>query len=149
MPAEDHEAVVHDGEPATLVVTFVVLGLLPRISLSRYAGEEVLHHVTFSESMLDRTLVVRARLIKHLVKESCPIRGWGPCLILVYRGDEVVPRPLLAFLVLVEPSPSTAIVGILRLLSSPLEDRSYCLVAGGEVGRDVQEFLGRVRGVSA
>jgi hypothetical protein len=93
--------------------------------------------------------VVRARLIKHLVEESCPIRGWGPCLIPVRHGNEVVLWPLLAYLLLVEPSPGTAIVGILRLLSSPLEDRSYCLVARVEVGRDVQEFLGRARCVSA
>jgi hypothetical protein len=70
-------------------------------------------------------------------------------LISVRRGNEVVPQPLLGFLLLVEPSPGTAIVGILQLLSSPLEDRSYRLVAGGEVGRDVQEFLGSARGVSA
>jgi hypothetical protein len=58
--------------------------------------------------MLDQTLVVRAQLIKHLVKESCPIRGRGPCLILVYCGNEVVLWPLL-----VEPSPGTTISGIL------------------------------------
>jgi hypothetical protein len=63
--------------------------------------------------MLDWTLVVRARLIKHLVKESCPIKGRGPCLISVCRGNEVVPRPVLAFLLLIEPSPGTTIVGIL------------------------------------
>jgi hypothetical protein len=99
--------------------------------------------------MLDQTLVVRARLIKHLVEESCRIRVRGPCLIPVYRGNEVVPWPLLACLLLVEPSPGTAIVGITRLLSLPLEDRSYCLVTGGEVGHDVQEFLRCARGVSA
>jgi hypothetical protein len=74
-PIEDHEAVVDDGEPTALAVTFVILGLLPRISLSQYVGEEALHHVTLSESMLGRTLMVRAHLIKHLVEESIPIRG--------------------------------------------------------------------------
>jgi hypothetical protein len=62
--------------------------------------------------MLDQTLVVRARLIKHLVEESYPIRGQGPCLISVCSGNEVVPWPLLACLLLVKPSPGTAIVGI-------------------------------------
>jgi hypothetical protein len=93
--------------------------------------------------------VVRARLIKHLLEESYPIRGRGACLIPVRYGNEVVLQPLLAFLLLIELSPGTAIVGILRLLSSPLEDRSYCLIAGGKVSRDVQEFLCRERGVSA
>jgi hypothetical protein len=32
-PAEDHEAVVDDGEPAALVVAFVIIRLLPCISL--------------------------------------------------------------------------------------------------------------------
>jgi hypothetical protein len=109
----------------------------------------VLHHVTLSESMLDRTLVVRSRFIKHLIEESYPIRGRGPCLILVHRSNEVVLWPLLACLLLIKPSPGTTIIGILRLLSSPLEDRSYCLVARGKVGHDVQEFLGHARGVSA
>jgi hypothetical protein len=98
--------------------------------------------------MLDRTLVVRAWLIKHLVEESYPIRGRGPCLIPVRHGNKVVPQPLLGCL-LVKPLPGTAIIGILQLLSSPLEDHSYRLIAGGEVGHDVQEFLGRARGVSA
>jgi hypothetical protein len=47
--------------------------------------------------MLDQTLVVRARLIKHLVEESCPIKGRGPCLIPVRHGNEVIPQPLLVF----------------------------------------------------
>jgi hypothetical protein len=63
--------------------------------------------------MLDQTLVVRAQLIKHFVKESCPIRGWGPYLILVCYDNEVVLWPLLVCLLLVEPSPGTAIIGIL------------------------------------
>jgi hypothetical protein len=99
--------------------------------------------------MFDLTFVVRARLIKHLIEESCPIRGRGPCLILVHHGNEVVSRPLLGCLLLVIPLPRTAVIRILQLLSSPLENRSYCLVAGGEVGHDVQEFLGRARSVSA
>jgi hypothetical protein len=59
-PAEDHEAVVDDGEPIALAITFVVLGLLPCISLSWYASEEALHPDTLSESVLDWTLVVGA-----------------------------------------------------------------------------------------
>jgi hypothetical protein len=109
----------------------------------------MLHHVTLSESMLDRTLVVWAWLLKHLVEESSPIRRRGPCLIPVHCGNEVALRALLGCLLLVEPSPGTVIVGILCLLSSPLENRSYCLITGGEVGHDVQEFLGCVRSVSA
>jgi hypothetical protein len=148
-PAEDHEVVVDDGEPAALVVAFVIIRLLPRISLSWDARIDTLHHVTLSESMLDQTLMVWARLIKHLVEESCPIRGLGPCLIPVHCSNKVASWPLLGCLLLIEPSPGTAIVGILRLLSSPLENRSHCHVTRGEFGRDVQEFLGCARSVSA
>jgi hypothetical protein len=115
-PTEDHEAVVDDREPVALAVAFVVLGLLPYVSLSWYASEEALHHVTLLESMLDYTLMVRAWLIKHLIKESCPIRGRDPCLIPVYRGNKAVPWPLLACLLLIKPSWVNAYVPSMNLI---------------------------------
>jgi hypothetical protein len=61
--AEDHEAVVDDGEVIILLasVAFVLLGFLPLVALSLGAPREVaFHHTILFEGMLDQAPMVWA-----------------------------------------------------------------------------------------
>ena len=65
---EDHEGIVHLGEPVVLVVVSVAGTLLLGIVLGEpKLGIVTSEHGAFFEGMLHRALVVRAWLLKHIV----------------------------------------------------------------------------------
>jgi hypothetical protein len=70
---EDHEAIVDDWKVIVLLlaVALVHLWSLAWVTLPLSTFREVaFYHAAFLEGVFDRALMVRARLLKHLVKNS-------------------------------------------------------------------------------
>jgi hypothetical protein len=102
MSPKDYVAVMHIGEAINLVVVVSGIGGLPVSSLRGGARlvVEALEHVTFAEGVLDRALMIRARLLQHFVEDPWP--PLGDPRIAFFRsdnelGDEGLERALLCF----------------------------------------------------
>jgi hypothetical protein len=102
MSPKDYVAVMHIGEAINLVVVVSGIGGLPVSSLRGGARlvVEALEHVTFAEGVLDRALMIRARLLQHFVEDPWP--PLGDPRIAFFRsdnelGDEGLKRALLCF----------------------------------------------------
>src|SRR6185312_9675442 len=117
-----------------------------------------LEHLALLEGMVDRDLVVRARLLKHVVElATTASRGasrsfavWGGCegllgvlcLLLLHRLLSL-PPPLLFLGGGVELDVA-ALRGriVLALARFVVEDGTNCLLAGGVVGGSVEQLIG-------
>src|SRR6185369_4454190 len=99
--SKDEEGVLYWGE--LIVSTFVARILLLVFVVMRDTVVVLLEHLTPLEGMIDRALVVRARLLKHVVElattasrgASRSLAVWGGCEGLL--GVLCLPRPALVW----------------------------------------------------
>ena len=143
---EDHEGIVHLGEPVILVVVPIASApLLGVIVGEPELGVVTPEHGALFEGMLHWALMVRAWLLKHVVEEpGAPSGASG--ILAIHDCDKIglegllLPlAPLFLFLGetggrgpggLVPPLPLCVVLG---------EDGPDSLFARGEVGGDVEE----------
>src|SRR6185503_6809361 len=159
--SKDEEGVLHWGE--LVISTFVASILLLVLIAMRDAVVVFLEHLALLESMVDRALVVRARLLKHVVElATTASRGasrsfavWGGCEGLL--GVFCLPRPALVRRDRLPSLPPPLLfldggVGldvaalrgriVLALARFVIEDGTNSLLAGGEVGGSVEQLVG-------
>src|SRR6185295_8717344 len=159
--SKDEEGVLHWGE--LVVSTFVASVLLLVFVAMRDAVVVLLEHLALLEGMIDRALVVRARLLKHVVElATTASRGasrssavWGgregllgvlclPRAVLI-RWDRLLSLPPpLRFLGGGVGLGAAAFCGriVLALARFVVEDGTNCLLAGGVVGGSVEQLIG-------
>src|SRR6185312_6262413 len=128
--SKDEEGVVHCGE--LIISTFVASILLLVFVAMCDAVVVFLEHFALLEGMIDRALVVRARLLKHVVELATTTSRGASRSFAVWGGSE----GLLGVLCLPHP----AQVRWDRLLSLP----PPLLFLGGGVGLDVAALCGRI-----
>jgi hypothetical protein len=154
-PPEDEEDVFHRGEATGVAVTPILLGL----AILRGGVVVVpLEQVALLEGVVEWRLVVRTRLLQHVVKHVGASRGRSraPSSWVVSKGlvpVVVAPRRarlaarLLAFL-----APLVLLLGLLgptalrgrvvhALALIPVEDGPHRLLARGEAGGDVEQLV--------
>ena len=159
--SKDEEGVLHWGE--LVISTFVARVLLLVFVAMRDAVVVFLEHLALLEGMVDRALVVRARLLKHVVElATTASRGasrsfavWGGCEGLL--GVLCLPRPALVRWdrLLSLPPPLLFLGGgvgldvaalrgriVLALARLVVEDGTNRFFAGGEVGGSVEQLVG-------
>jgi hypothetical protein len=97
---KDHEAIVDNGKVIALLlaIALVLLGPLARVTLSLGTlGEVAFHHAAFLEGVFDWALMVHARLLEHLIKNSRATLERGSGVFALDGGHE---RVLVLLLVL-------------------------------------------------
>jgi hypothetical protein len=146
--AKVHEAVVHDREVVIFLPTIalVIPGPLAEVTLAlNTSGEVAFQNATLLEGVFDWALVVRARSIKHLVKNSQATLGRGPGVLALDGGHKGILARLLSLLLFLGVAARAAFVSVLLLLLlslSVIEDCPYHLLAGSKVGGYIQELPG-------
>jgi hypothetical protein len=89
LPVVDHEAVADLGEPSCLAIfPLCIVGGLATLRGWPGLVEVSLKHGTLLEGVLDRPLMVGARLLEHLVEEV-GTSGRFPRVLVLGGGDKV------------------------------------------------------------
>ena len=92
-PAVDHVAVVDGGEAVVIFVvllaaSLLLLGVITRIFFEPLTVEMLSQHTTVLEFVVGAPLMVRARLLQHLVEDASIRRASR--FLSIHGGDEVV-----------------------------------------------------------
>jgi hypothetical protein len=102
--------------------------------------EVAFRHATLLEGVFDQALVIRARFIEHLVKNSRATLGRGSRVLALSGNHKGILVRLLSLLLLLGVAARAAFIGILLLLFLSLgvvEDCPYRLLAGSKVGGNI------------
>jgi hypothetical protein len=139
---KDLEAIIDDKEIVFfLTISPIILEPFTGIAFPLGTPEEVVfHHSTILEGVLDRVPVVRARFVKHLVKNSWAPLGRGLGVLALSDGNKGILAQLLSLFLLFEVMAGAAFIGVLLLLLFSLdvvENCPYRFLVGSKVGGNV------------
>jgi hypothetical protein len=155
-PPEDEEDVFHRGEADGVAVTPILLDLA---ILRSGAGVVSFEQVALLEGVVDRRLVVRTGLLRHVVKYVGASRGRSRAPLSWLYSERLVAiivaplRARLAVRLLTFLAPLVLLLGLLGLAALrgrvvhalallPVEDAPHRLLTGGEAGGDVDQLVG-------
>jgi hypothetical protein len=155
-PPEDEEDVLHRREAASVPVSTILLSLT---ILRGGAAVVLLEHVALLEGVVDWGLVVRARLLQHIIEHAEASRGRSRALAGRVDREGLIPvvvvplRVCLAAGLLSLLAPLVLLLGIVGLaalcgrvvhaLALPaVEDGPHRLLAGSKIGGGVEQLVG-------